>query len=415
MLGPLLRQLMALGIARKTAPSAVTLFNDSFSTDGAVSAGARTADPGPGSATIADSTGVWSSISGGILTPSKGFTVNYQPDYQSEAMDYNPGRALITRLTPDGLGGSQVENWIHAGWSDGAANIDNSVYAQFRLETFAGSVTAGIIVNEEGLRNPLGIASYPAAGEYVQIAVVMQPTAMLESYWVDFEGYQAGNFYIFIDKKLRYFSLWGIPGTWSLSNMIARLTHSYSGIAPRSAAEVDYFRVRDLGVPFSDGSFATVDERPPSWDTPYTADADGIFQFVFSSVAVPTGTAEMRFRIQDADNYWTMYFSVAENCYCVDSVAAGVPTRRLTGPDATGSGMWYPDGYQNGYRILAEGTTLTVYSVSYGYVYIEGQITFDHCTTATGVRVVQDNTDYTPQSLVCFPLSSPAYDAFDEV
>lgn len=410
-MGPLWKVLSPLGMANKSGGAGtVTLFDDSFATDGAISEGARTADPGPGSATITDSTDVWSSISGGILTPSKGFTVLLEPDYQTESFSYTPGRALIARITPDGLGGNTAENRIFAGWSNGDGTFDKSTYLAFRTETISG-INSGIQVDLQGSRLPIGLGAYPSAGTYTEIAVVMTPTYMYDDYWIySGDNYTAGNFYVFVNKKLRFISLWGIPPAWS--DFYGRITHSFSGIAPRSAAEVDYVRVKDVAA-LSDESFTTVRTLSPAWDNTYTADADGIYQFLFTTVASPSDAPEMRFRVQDANNYWTIYFSVAENCYCVDSVESGTPTRRLTGADATSTGMWNPDGYKNGYRILAEGTKLTVYSLSYGFVYPEGEITLDYLTAQTGVAIVQTGSEHTAESLVCYPLSSVVYDALE--
>lgn len=131
-------------------------------------------------------------------------------------------------------------------------------------------------------------------------------------------------------------------------------------IGVTSSAEIDYVRVRNLGGAFAmDYGIATLHILSPVSDTPATGEANGISDLFFT---LPAGSAnliavELRYRRQDATNYWTAYIkrnagNTAWDLY-LDSVAAGTPTNRLT---VTGVGT--PDCI----RVIHDGSNHDCYT-----------------------------------------------------
>lgn len=388
------------------------LFNDGFDTAVAsLQAGTRLAAPGPGSATITDAAAVWSSIASGILTPSKATTTNSQPRYViSGNRTYTPGRAFIARVALKDFSGA-ADAYHTVGFSEDPAAFSAS-YPGYGMAAFFES---GLKVTDWTNLVDLNIA-LPDFDEYVQIAVVMMDGSNTGIGGLDYGNGLLGGFYLFVDKKLRYFSTWGAAfdtATYSLSNapIFGSVTLGYNA-SGRNPLAVDCIRLRDLREPFSNGRFASVDVRPPVNNTSYTATADGLYHFQFRAGGTDAGKCELRFRVQDDNNYWTAYYDGAADVFKVDSVAGGVATNRIAGADASN---FDPSDPASGYRIMTEGSTVTLFSDAAGQIQLEGSATVNYLTTATTVKTVITGGTWVPSALICFPLSSPIYDtAFAE-
>lgn len=93
--------------------------------------------------------------------------------------------------------------------------------------------------------------------------------------------------------------------------------------------KVRYARRRQLPAPWtSDHGIAVVDVASPTHLTQYPATADAILRLTVTAPGTLANECGLRWRIQDANNYWRAYFN-ASGAFRIDSVSGGTPTNRL--------------------------------------------------------------------------------------
>jgi hypothetical protein len=96
-----------------------------------------------------------------------------------------------------------------------------------------------------------------------------------------------------------------------------------------TAYKIRYARRRQLGSPWTtDFAIATVNVASPAHLTQYTATADAIHRLTITAPGSLANECGIRYRIQDANNYWRAYFNAA-GAFRIDSVSGGTPTNRV--------------------------------------------------------------------------------------
>jgi hypothetical protein len=116
---------------------------------------------------------------------------------------------------------------------------------------------------------------------------------------------------------------------------------------------LDYFKVAQLAAPWAtdDGPATQVLAGARSAGDTFTHQGTGGCLIYFTVTTLPSaGNMELRFRIQDASNYWQLLIDSSGN-YTLNSVAAGVATARL-GPTS---------GVTNGMRMGIRATPTQIY------------------------------------------------------
>jgi len=115
------------------------------------------------------------------------------------------------------------------------------------------------------------------------------------------------------------------------------------GYSSNGTRYVDWWRVIDLPSPFnSTFGWATLVQASPASGTDYAGDADGNYTLTVTAPGTLAGTTaigvELRYRVQDANNFWTAYFR-EDGAFRVDSVSAGVVTNRINVAGAITNGV----------------------------------------------------------------------------
>jgi hypothetical protein len=356
------------------------LLRDEFITDAvAPLTSPRNAEPGPGALTLVQTIANFS-VSGGALqyvVPGVPGWNTYSFSERTTPYARVAGRALLVSdsIATLGAGSGRV-----IGWGSTAAPTISS--AQHMVQIIA----TGILAYDGTLATTLQSAStttYP-------IAIVLRVTGA------------------FIFVKL--------SGTWTL--MFIFVNVSTTPMFPtfnnnNGAGGLDYFRVRDLGGAFStDNGIATVDQASPATGTTFAGTANLIadLSFTLGAGSASLVGAELRYRYQDASNYWTAYIKRnAGNTawdFFLDSVAAGTPTNRTT---VTGAGT--PDMV----RIIADGNNHDCYTKA-GSTWTKRGSTVSNASlnTQTTVSPVFDAST-TGGALRAYPRASSLFNVLDQV
>lgn len=199
-------------------------------------------------------------------------------------------------------------------------------------------------------------------------------------------------------------------GLWA-NGRLAWIDYSPSGYHATfsnatSSGAFDFLGVRDLPAPFLDhASLAIVNETAPVSGTPYTATADAIHDLEVTAPNPLSGSAGIKYRVTDENNYWTAYLNDA-GTFRADSVAAGTPTNRVNVAGVAAAGQ------ARTIRVICNGTKHNYYTLA-GTTWTKrgGEITLSHQDTATAI--VPEATDYTLGALRSYPTTSPAYAELD--
>ncbi len=311
------------------------LLRDEFTTDDAAPvASPRTAEPGPGTLTLAQADGQFS-ISGGKLS----FPAQSTPTWGDLGFFENVGRGRVTGRVLIGLFNfSTLQVCVFLAWLRSAtadvtafANIANGFY----LATGGGA-----------LQPPSAAAAGPNLDAVLVVSTDYKAAIVLRS---------VGCFRFL---KGGAFANWTLLWVDALDNTAT----VYPGFSNSVAVgTLDYFRVRDLPAPFTtDYGIATLHDAAPVSDTPAAGEANGITDLYFNLPGSPSANlvaAELRYRRQDATNYWSAYIKRnAGNTawdFLLDSVSAGTPTNRIT---VTGVGT--PDAI----RVIHDGNLHDCYT-----------------------------------------------------
>lgn len=319
-------------ISRRRSAAAGFVLRDEFPADGALPAGTRIAQPGPGSLTITGSN--WS-VSG--LTARYNGTTTAGDRIVSELVTRKAGRALIhgwknrTAVT---------SGTVRSGWVDSVTDVSAINYGMyfgaggttFRIRGVGGDVDSGI--------------SSGATGET----------------WFGFIFLNTGALFMVRDGAL------GQP--WRLMYIYRNLsTNMYAKAWMASNAQVidaglDAFRIYDLKAPYdTDYGLAEVYyANPPSGQT-FTLSANHVGEYSWTPQAGET--LEINFRMTDANNRWILRCNQAGGTIQIVERNAGTETVRGTGTPTWPVGtskriVWGTDGA--GIRVYVADAVMGVYS-----------------------------------------------------
>jgi len=168
----------------------------------------------------------------------------------------------------------------------------------------------------------------------------------------------------------------------------------------------DNWFVRGLPAPFTDAALLTVvNDAAPVSGQPYTATADAIHDLEVTAPNPLSGSAGIKYRVTDENNYWHAYLNDA-GTFRADSVAAGTPTNRVNVAGVAAAGQ------ARTIRVICNGTKHNYYTLA-GTTWTKrgSEITLSHQDTATAI--VPEATDYTLGALRSYPTTSPAYAELD--
>lgn len=345
------------------------LFRDEFSA-GAASL-PRAAVPGPGSLTGVDSGGKLA-VSGGVLTVAGTTGVN-DPVVQSGPHAGGGGRAFITEIT---FGGTS-NRWI-IGWGK-APNVTpaDGFY-------FSTSLQINPLDNGNQLTNNLDITLSTGVSYRLAAVLLTNRTLLL--------------------IKGDAFPAWTL--LWGCVNSPPHATANYAGAGPTTSSTSsrthDFMRVRDTALSEADGLV----QAAPVSGTLYTASADLLAEATFTAPDPLANTAELRFRVQDDQNYWTAYFNAA-GAFRVDSVSGGSATNRINV-----AGVMAAGGTRT-IRVATNGSLISAFTKSGATWTRQGStINVSHLNTQTNVAVVL-GAGWSAANLVSFPRTSPLYNVLD--
>jgi len=364
------------GGVRLAGGGVVYLLRDDFST--AASApltSPRTAEPGPGTLTIADTPGYQSIVGGALRMFSNGAVVSTNDTYIAAGpYTRTAGMALLGKINIVGADGRCI-----LGWSSGLATTVD----KYGIYPKSGTTrrVVGVDAFSEGQLFPAAVV-----GTYSAYAVILRATGAI------FGVQDAGIWRLF----------W-ITNTDTTATLYARLHDVGIGALNLYA---DYLRALQLPAPF-DTDYGLATQRlagaRSAGDT-FTHEANCIIEWTQTTVPSALQT-EVRFRIQDATNYWQVTVD-STGALDLDEVVAGTPTQR-----ATAAGV-----IANGDRvvIIADGTTIRVYEAN------TLRITYASATnfaTATAGELETEGTGGSVSEIIAWPrtLTGSAAAILDQV
>jgi hypothetical protein len=308
------------------APTLAYLVSDEFTSDEAAPlTSPRTAEPGPGTMTIVD-TASRLSIGGDQLVQSGNHVAAGDPGIWAEGITRAAGLAVIGKLT--------------AG--------SNSLSMSFGFDSNqAGGQTVAIYFLGGGLIRVLDTSGANNAGAYTattyDLAVVLRTTGAF--YFIKGGAYTLWTL-LFVGVNQNFATAFG---AWQAEAAVAN-----------GGSLLDYLRLRQLPAPFdTDYGLATINDTTLTTGDTFVGNADGSHDFFFTLPSSPTGgdKIELRYRRQDASNYWSAYSqrNVGNTAwdFLLDEVVAGTPTNKTT---VTGVGT--PDAI----RVVSSGSVHTVWT-----------------------------------------------------
>lgn len=263
-----------------------TLRDDFTTTEAAPITTPRTSEPGPGTLDIYDTANRVSIVSGKLQLQGATTYVGAR-----KAIDRVAGRALFFQI--DNLNGKPI---IGLNNSDAFATIENMYYgydASVSGPQLSLSGTSGKVASPLSLSN--------------NAAIVLGETGAR----------------LFLIANLG----WELAWRWLAGADTPLYAILQGGIL--SSQEIDTFVVRDLPAPLnSDYGTSVINEAAPVSGTIYPAAINAIHDLTITAPDPLAESAELRFRVADATNYWRAYFTDA-GALRIDSVLNGTPTNRL--------------------------------------------------------------------------------------
>jgi hypothetical protein len=171
----------------------------------------------------------------------------------------------------------------------------------------------------------------------------------------------------------------------------------------------DEFRAYNLTGAFASDTLATLNQSSPGSGTDYTGVADGIFHATVTAPGSLTGTqAELRYRVQNASNYWVAYFNASGDIR-LDRVESGTPTNHISV-----AGVITASGTRT-IAVIAVGNKHRVFTLSGSSWTARGsEITQTTAMDAQTTTKVVLTGGYTSSLLQVFPRTSGNYTALDE-
>jgi hypothetical protein len=275
------------------------LLRDEFSTaQSAPLTSPRSSEPGPGILKVGQP-GNEISIASSIVQASGGGAGNGVVFVVGNAtLAYAAGRSLKVVGVKDASGNNSYVGWVTENSNitpaslTGMSTIESGFYRQF---------------NKSSITLPSSLSTTAKDFSFVRNA--------------------DGGMWVFENAALS----WVDDG----SNTSAFYPLVFSAVSAASTPSADAVRVVDLGSIWSASEgIASVNAANPSSGAGYTAVADALHEIAFTLPGSPVNgdKIELRYRVADANNYWTAYvkYNGATWDLFLDSVSSGTPTNRIT-------------------------------------------------------------------------------------
>lgn len=342
------------------------LLRDDFTADDAAPlTSPRTCEPGPGTLTAVQTDGTLA-VSGGKLA----FTAQGTPAWGDQgiydATGYNriSGRALFSQVN---LPLDLLLSWIE--WR-AAASLGNPADANGQHAILFADTTRRLIWT-------IGTTSITLQTAWT-LSQMYTGGILLRT---------SGAFYVM--KGGTEFPTWIV--VW-IDN-IAAGSPLYAAMNGYSAnGTLDNFRVIDLPAPFDD-DYGLATQRVAgsvSAEQMFTHEADCIIEW--TDTTIPSASnLDLRFRRQDATNYWQITID-STGALVLNEVVAGTPTSRGSSAGAVSNG--------NRVVVIASGTTIKVYSANVLKITYASASNF---TTATAGELVALGTSGVVSDLIAWP------------
>lgn len=343
------------------APPLVFLLRDDFTTDQAAPlTSPRTAEPGPGTLNLVQNDGQFR-ISGNRLTITAQATAVWGDlSIAGVARARVVGRALLVLRN---INSANTYSWV--GWNNDSSPGDTGATGLNAIRFDNGALLQVVV---EG--SMILVGAFAATTDYL-LAIVYRTM---------------GAF---------YFIQGGVFPSWTLLHVsvTGTSTPGYPAASFYNAAgTIDTLRVLDLPAPFTD-DFGLASQRlagaRAAGDT-LTHEANHLGEATLTT-RPSAGQVEMRFRVQDANNYWQWTIDSA-GALDLDEVVAGVVTQRATSAA----------GALSGHRVvwIADGSTIRLYTNNVLRITYASASNF---ATATAGQLVGLGTGGAVSDIVAFP------------
>lgn len=172
-----------------------------------------------------------------------------------------------------------------------------------------------------------------------------------------------------------------------------------------STVVADYFRVALLPAPFN-SEWATAYAASPSGS--YTGTANQLLDMTLTAPGTITTEAGLQYRVQDANNYWRVYFNTS-GALRVDSVEAGVATNRANVAGIISAGA------TRRVRVIMYGGTQRIFTETAG-VWTQRASVTGNTTFSTQTSIATDvGAGWTAANLRSYPRTSAQYAILDNV
>lgn len=227
-------------------------------------------------------------------------------------------------------------------------------------------------------------------------------------------GVDSTFYYVLQSTGIYLFRL--VSGTvkliWYQVDNTQDLSFRVRAVSGTGSRVLDYIRARQLTQAewTTQNGIMTVDQSTPSSGTNYTATADALHDIAFTLDGSPTAneTIELRYRVQDANNYWTAFIerNGSNTAWDVqlDSVSASIPTNRIS---VTGVGT--PDRL----RVICDGSKHNMFTRSgISWTKRGGTVSVSHLNTETAINTTYDAGN-TVSTLLSIPRTSVEYSELD--
>lgn len=343
----------------------IFLFRDDFTTtEAAPLTSPRTSEPGPGIFTNHADAGA-AEISGGKLTITTPTTYGAYGSAQTRVT----GLCVAINFTVvDG-----IRNWRIGWWQ--STTIDSA---------------GGTRAHQLGSHSDVNVDVFEEVGNFDEVGI--HATATPANYFIILRT--TGAFYV-------------IGDTLVMVSTIPNNTPVYPAIyKDELGAEIDFLRVSQLPVPWdTDNGIATeiLAGARDAGET-FVHEADCLIEF--EVVAVPSaGQIEVKFRIQDASNYWMVTID-SDGDLDLDEVVDGTPTQRDTAATVVND--------SDRIIIVVDNETIMVYEVSTLRLDYSSAANFK---TETDGELEDEGSDGSVSDIISWPrtLSGDAKSALDDV